>query len=446
GSGIPEIKTILTGVSLKQYLNFSTLVSKVVGLTFSLGSVMPLGKLGPFVHVGSATAWCLSKFFPAIQKVCIKMESAYSHVLTAGAAVGVSCIFATPIGGIMYSIEATATNYATKNFWRCLYGAMVGAISFRLMTTWARSELATIVPFFKSDLNHSNAYDELEILIFIALGVICGLLGALFVFSHQSVVLFVRRRKKLSAWLQKTRFVYPGVVTLVIFTVLFPAGLGQYMAGQVGFEQSVIHMFDNRTWTSAEAHNEEELRYLEVWRGPLNNPILTVFLYFIMRATTTLPVPCGIFIPAFTLGAAFGRLSGEVMAYYFPGGIRGNAISPGAYSIICAAALSGAMSHTVSPSVIAFEMTGYLGHILPCVISVCVAGAVANFLRPSVYDAIIKIKNLPFLAPVINPQETKFVKFFFNFSLSRTKVINNSNQENNDNKANVFRKRLRGDG
>jgi chloride channel 2 len=51
GSGIPEMKTVLRGVYLKEYLSFRTLISKVIGLTLSLGSGMPIGKEGPFVHV-----------------------------------------------------------------------------------------------------------------------------------------------------------------------------------------------------------------------------------------------------------------------------------------------------------------------------------------------------------------------------------------------------------
>lgn len=44
GSGIPEMKTILRGVRLKEYLTFKTLVAKVIGLMGTLGSGMPLGK------------------------------------------------------------------------------------------------------------------------------------------------------------------------------------------------------------------------------------------------------------------------------------------------------------------------------------------------------------------------------------------------------------------
>lgn len=44
GSGIPEMKTILRGVVLKEYLTFRTLIAKAIGLTATLGSGMPLGK------------------------------------------------------------------------------------------------------------------------------------------------------------------------------------------------------------------------------------------------------------------------------------------------------------------------------------------------------------------------------------------------------------------
>uniref|UniRef100_A0A2I3GNH0 Chloride channel protein 2 n=1 Tax=Nomascus leucogenys TaxID=61853 RepID=A0A2I3GNH0_NOMLE len=44
GSGIPEMKTILRGVVLKEYLTLKTFIAKVIGLTCALGSGMPLGK------------------------------------------------------------------------------------------------------------------------------------------------------------------------------------------------------------------------------------------------------------------------------------------------------------------------------------------------------------------------------------------------------------------
>lgn len=66
-------------------------------------------------------------------------------------------------------------------------------------------------------------------------------------------------------------------------------------------------------------------------------------------------------------------------------------MSPGA------AALSGAVTHTVSTAVIVFELTGQIAHILPVMIAVILANAVAQSLQPSLYDSIIRIKKLPYL-------------------------------------------------
>uniref|UniRef100_A0A914QFS8 Uncharacterized protein n=1 Tax=Panagrolaimus davidi TaxID=227884 RepID=A0A914QFS8_9BILA len=46
GSGIPEMKTSIRGVMLKEYLTFRTFFAKVIGLTLSLGSGAPIGKEG----------------------------------------------------------------------------------------------------------------------------------------------------------------------------------------------------------------------------------------------------------------------------------------------------------------------------------------------------------------------------------------------------------------
>ncbi|VDL86563.1 unnamed protein product [Nippostrongylus brasiliensis] len=45
GSGIPEMKTIIRGVILKDYLTTRTLLSKVFGVAMSLGSGVPIGKM-----------------------------------------------------------------------------------------------------------------------------------------------------------------------------------------------------------------------------------------------------------------------------------------------------------------------------------------------------------------------------------------------------------------
>lgn len=64
GSGIPEVKVIMSGVELPQYLSFRVLLGKVVGLTLALGAGLFVGKQGPMVHIGAAVATLLTYIPP----------------------------------------------------------------------------------------------------------------------------------------------------------------------------------------------------------------------------------------------------------------------------------------------------------------------------------------------------------------------------------------------
>lgn len=120
---------------------------------------------------------------------------------------------------------------------------------------------------------------------------------------------------------------------------------------------------------------------------------------------STIPVPSGSFIPVFKIGGAIGRAIGELMHMWFPSGMRyGGKIAtiiPGGYATVGAAAFSGAVTHTISVSVIVFEMTGQITHIVPIMIAVLISNAIASLLAPSIYDSIILIKKLPYLPDLL---------------------------------------------
>lgn len=101
---------------------------------------------------------------------------------------------------------------------------------------------------------------------------------------------------------------------------------------------------------------------------------------------------------------------GEAMYVWFPEGINNGYgdfhVIPAGYAVVGAAALSGAVTHTISTSMIVFELTGQISHILPCVLAVLIANAIANLLQPSIYDSIIQIKRLPYL-PNYLPSNSK---------------------------------------
>lgn len=137
GSGIPEMKTILGGVVLNEYLTFRTMVAKIVGLSFTLASGLPLGREGPFVHISSIMATLLSRMVTTFKGI-YENESRTGEMLAAACAVGVAATFYTPIGGVLFSIEVTSVYFAVRNYWRGFFAACCGATIWRLLTVWIK--------------------------------------------------------------------------------------------------------------------------------------------------------------------------------------------------------------------------------------------------------------------------------------------------------------------
>ncbi|KAG9508591.1 Chloride channel protein 2 [Fragariocoptes setiger] len=409
GSGIPEMKTILRGVILNEYLTFRTLVGKIVGLTCTLGSGLPLGKEGPFVHVASIVATLLSKAVASFQGDFYQNESRTSEMLSAACAVGVAATFYAPIGGVLFSIEVTTVYFAVRNYWRGFFAACCGATLMRLLTFWIKND-ESITALFRTSFRTEYPFDPLELIAFSFIGVTCGLTGAAYIKFHRIVVQFFRRHKKISEFLHKNRFVYPVLVTLLITTVTFPPFIGKYTASTLSTHATIEQLFSNRTWSLGSVDLETDT-ILSNWTTDNSGFHFHLASYILMMFWTsalasTIPIPSGLFIPVLKMGAAYGRLLGEILHAWFPDGIsygdyaHTQAIVPGSYAVVGAAALSGAVTHTISTSVILFEMTGQIVHIIPVILAVLIANAVCQSLQPSIYDSIIEMKKLPYLPPI----------------------------------------------
>ncbi|XP_003736836.2 chloride channel protein 2 isoform X7 [Drosophila pseudoobscura] len=429
GSGIPEMKTILRGVQLKEYLTFKTLVAKVIGLTATLGSGMPLGKEGPFVHIASIVAQLLSKLVTSFQGI-YENESRNSEMLAAACAVGVGACFAAPVGGVLFSIEVTTTYFAVRNYWRGFFAAVCGATVFRLLAVWFQNA-DTVRALFLTNFTTEFPFDPQELFVFALIGLVCGLGGASYVWVHRRYVLFMRSNKRMNKFLQKNRFLYPGFLALLVSSISFPLGTGQFLAGELSTHEQVTQLFSNFTWSRDDLTVEQAAvvtHWMTSYTSVFGNLVIyTLFTFIFSIVASTIPVPSGMFIPVFKIGAGFGRLVGEFMATTFPHGVRyGGRLSPimpGGYAVVGAAAFSGSVTHTVSVAVIIFEMTGQITHVVPVMIAVLVANAVAALLQPSIYDSIILIKKLPYLPDLLPSSSGMYSIFVEDFMVRDVKYI-----------------------
>ncbi|XP_056613018.1 chloride channel protein 2-like isoform X2 [Triplophysa dalaica] len=405
GSGIPEIKIILRGLMMKEYLTLKTLAVKVISLVCVLGSELPVGKEGPFVHFGALCAALLCKFMSFFSDI-YKNEARNLEMLTAGCAVGIGCCFAAPVGGVLFSIEVTSVFFVVRNYWRGLMSSVFGILIFRLLAVWNKEE-ETIMALFPTKFRLEYPFDLQELPAFAVMGIACGFGGALFVYLNGKIALFVKKQKAMKNFLLTNCFIYSGLVSVFISSLTFPPGFGQFMAGQLTQRDSLISFFDNRTWSKEgiveDFHPHD---HLSAWKHPQANVFIILSVFIIMKfwmsaLSITLPIPAGSFVPVFVIGAAFGRLVGEGMATLFPDGFETehgvHPIIPGAYAVVGAAALTAGITHTISTAVIMIELTGQIRYGLPILIAVILSNIISQNLQPSIYDSIIRLKKLPYL-------------------------------------------------
>ncbi len=183
-------------------------------------------------------------------------------------------------------------------------------------------------------------------------------------------------------------------------------------------------LFSNYSWTrNPEDMTVDEWDHVKHFVTPYTGIFINLLIYMFMTFTmsiiaSTLPVPTGALIPAFKIGAGLGRFLGEAMHVWF-----GSKIIPGGYATVGAAAFTGAVTHTLSISVIVFEMTGQITHTIPMLISVLIANAFAALLSPSCYNSVIMIKKLPYLPDILPSSSDAYDLVVKDFMVSDIKYI-----------------------
>uniref|UniRef100_A0A0K0FTT2 Chloride channel protein n=1 Tax=Strongyloides venezuelensis TaxID=75913 RepID=A0A0K0FTT2_STRVS len=424
GSGIPEVKVIMNGFDLPNYLTFKTLVSKTLGLLFTLGSGFPVGKEGPFVHMGAIVGALLMKCTHALKQLGFydNFEGRKIEILSSGCAVGIACTFSAPAGAVLYGIESTHKYFAVKNYWRAFFATTCSALVFRFANAAIIPPhiAGTITAYYQTYFpNEVFLVEELPIFAFI--GALSGVFGALFVYINRQICVFKMKNKvfkKIFADNNSIKFTV--FMAIVVGLITYPEGFGSLVAGKLSFRETLADFISNCTmtvsyngtdrgcsmdiinrWSTHDSYPRQEGLY-ETNPSVIQTLLGYLFVnYFIVAICITLALPAGIFVPSFVIGACGGRVIGELMALLFPEGIRGPGapqIYPGLYAVVGAAAYTGSVTHSLSIAVIVCETTGQLSPLLPVLIALMVGNAISSFLQPSIYESIILIKKYPHLA------------------------------------------------
>lgn len=361
GSGIPQMKCIMSGFydKLKSALSVWALLAKGVGLVCAIGGGLPVGWEGPNVHISCIVAHHLSRlpFFQSLRRDrALRMQ-----IMACACAVGLASSFGTPIGGVLYALETTASFYLVPTFWKSIVATLAGALVYDLLYK------TPLVEAFENTSFEAGDYTRNQLVNFAVMGVLFGLLGSFFVRCVHSIYLL--RKKRFAG---TNRYVLLGVVGTIAALVQYPLRLFRLDP------RLAINQFFSAT-------NLESLSSLDV-------ALLLLIKFPLIVVCIGLPIPAGVFIPCFLLGSGMGRLYGEGLRM-----VLGDAIVPGGYAVVGAAAFTAGVTRALSCAVVIFEVTGQLKHMEPTLVAVTLSVVVANSINRSLYDTLIIMKEYPYM-------------------------------------------------
>jgi chloride channel 3/4/5 len=382
GSGIPEIKTILSGFNIPSFLSLRVLVVKAFGAIFAVSTGMCLGKEGPFVHISTCVGYLVGMLFPKYRDNGRKMR----ELLSAACSSGLSVAFGAPIGGVLFSYEEISTYFPRKVLWKAFLCSLVAAMVLKELNPTGTGKLVLF------ETNYGTDYQPVHYLVFVLLGIAGGIFGGL----------FCKLNFLWSKWFRAFPLIKQNPVLEVGFVVLatallqFPNPLTRE-PGDVVIKNLLIDCNNKNnkapthsSWVcqhEAEATHESSPNWpyiLYLIYGTLTKLVLTIITFGIK-------VPSGVIIPALDAGALFGRLIGQLIPD----------ISPGIFAMVGSAAfLAGVSRMTISLAVIMFELTGQLDYVVPHMLAILVAKWVADAISSEgVYDLAQNVLGHPFLDP-----------------------------------------------
>uniref|UniRef100_A0AAQ5WVZ2 Chloride channel protein n=1 Tax=Amphiprion ocellaris TaxID=80972 RepID=A0AAQ5WVZ2_AMPOC len=414
GSGIPQIKCYLNGVKIPRVVRLKTLVIKVCGVICSVVGGLAVGKEGPMIHSGAVVAAGVSQGRSTSLKRDFKIfeyfrrDTEKRDFVSAGAAAGVSAAFGAPVGGVLFSLEEGASFWNQMLTWRIFFASMISTFTLNFFLSIYHANPGDLsnpglINFgrFEGD---SVTYNLYEIPLFIAMGAIGGLLGALFNVLNYWLTIFRIRYVHRPCLQVMEAMLVAAVTATVSFTMIYfsndcqPLGPesteeyplqlfcadGEYNSMATAFfntpERSVRSLFHNQPGTY----------------NPLTLGLFTLTYFFLACWTYGLAVSAGVFIPSLLIGAAWGRLCGILLA-----SITSTSsiwADPGKYALIGAAAqLGGIVRMTLSLTVIMVEATGNVTYGLPIMLVLMTAKIVGDYFEEGLYDIHIKLQSVPFL-------------------------------------------------
>ncbi|MBE9039109.1 chloride channel protein, partial [aff. Roholtiella sp. LEGE 12411] len=343
GSGIPQVKASLANVPVK--LSWRVAVVKLISAMIAIGSGITLGRQGPTVQVGAGLAAGMSRWVPTSPEHRRQM-------IAAGAGAGLAAAFNAPIAGVLFIVEELLQDLSGITLGTAIIASFIGGVISRLL---GGGSLDLNLQLTQS----SSHFSILEIPFFVLLGILAGLLGALF---NRGLIFSIKLYRNLHISLP-LRVALAGFISGVVVAML-----PSYFRDNTGLREYVITGSANPSFAAIAFAAQFILTLVAFGSG----------------------APGGLFAPSLILGSCLGHLVG-VCEFYLLG--------VGSLTTYALAGMGGFFSAVskvpITAIVIVFEMTTDFNLVLPLMIVSVAAYLVAEKVVPgSLYEKLLELNGI----------------------------------------------------
>lgn len=351
GSGIPQVKAVLAKVPIP--LNLKVAIVKLIGSIATLGSGLPLGREGPTVQTATALSAQLSRWFPNLSKH-------RRQLIAAGAGAGLAAAFNAPIAGVLFVIEELLKDVSAITLGTAILACFIGDTVSHVLGEPNFKFLSQETLELMAELDAPTSSFALpDIPVCILLGIIAGLLGALF---NKSILSSIRFYDKIFGSQMHWRGAIAGLITGTTIVIL-----PNYFRDSAGLREMLLT--GNISLAMAAS--------------------IFVVIFGLVLVCYGSGVPGGLFAPALTLGGALGHIVGLSTQSWA-------VAQPTTYALVGMGAFFSAVVRVpVTSIVILTEMTTDFNLVLPLMISCVTSYLVGEQLfGASLYDRLLMLKGI----------------------------------------------------
>jgi len=330
GHGVPEVmeSVIRKGGVLKA----RTIFIRGLASAITIGTGGSAGREGPIAQIGAAIGSYVAQVF--------KMSSTNVRTLLGcGAAGGIAAAFNAPLAGALFALEIVLGDWHITTFTPVIMASVIATTTSRYLHG---GKAMFDVPYYQ-------LVNPVEIIFYIILGLLSGLVALLFIHSMDKTEHFFEKNLNVHPWLK-------------------PA-IGGFLVGIIGLVFPQI--FSNGYAPMGEALMGE----MVLW--------LMFSLVFLKILATSLTLGSGgsggIFAPALYIGAMLGGAFGTIINMLFPF----MTAKPGAYALVGMGAVLAAAAHAPLTNILLlFELTGDYHIILPIMVACIMSTLTIRALSP----------------------------------------------------------------